>query len=209
MNNRKLMAGTALASVALWVVGLVLAQGATTSLADDATDAQVLAWVQGNEMKIIVGGWLFTSGCVIFVWFAALLRERLGDSPAATLVYTGAAMMAVFGTVTQSDLGSAIDKDNISPATAGALHHLGDVGFLGIELTLVLVFGAIAVLAFSADALPRWWGVVSAILGIVAFIGPIGWAVVIFGLPLWTLVTPWLVGRGARRRAAAPSAATA
>lgn len=209
MEQRKLLAGLGLASVALWITGLVLAQGLTTSLADDATDPQVLAWVQGNENKIIIGGWLFTAGCVLFVWFAAVLRERLGSSTAATLVYTGAAMMAVFGTLTQSDLASAIDKDSITPATAGALHHLGDLGFLGVEVTLVLFFGAIAVLAFRTDALPRWWGVVCAILAVVAFIGPIGWAVVIFGFPAWTLVTPWLVGRGSQRRASAPATATA
>src|SRR3954452_15772688 len=209
MHKRNLLGGLGLASVALWIVGLVLAQGLSTSLADDASDAQVLAWVQGNENKILFGGWLFASGCVLFVWFAALLRERLGNSLAATLVYTSAVMMAVFGTLTQSDLASAIDKDSITPATAGTLHHLGDLGFLGVELTLVLFFGAIAVLAFRTQALPRWWGIVSAILGVVAFIGPIGWAVVIFGLPLWTLVTPWVVGRGARGRAAAPATATA
>ena len=200
MHKRNLIAGLGLASVALWVVGLFLGQGATTSLADNASDTQVLAWVKGNDVKIIVGGWLFVSGCMLFVWFAALLRERLVASTAATLVYTGAVMMAVFGSLTQSDLPSAIDKDSLTPATAGALHHLGDLGFMGVELTLVLFFGAIAVLAFRTDALPRWWGIVSAILGVVAFIGPIGWAVVIFGVPVWTLVTPWLLGRGADRR---------
>ena len=207
MFKRNLIAGVGLACVALWIVGLVLGQGATSNLADNASDAQVLAWVKGNDMKIIVGAWLFISGCVLFVWFAALLRERLGESTAATLVYSASLLMAVLGSLSQSDLAPAINKNDVSPATAGALHHFGDLAFCGLEIALVLFLGAIAVLAFRTRVVPRWWGVVSAVLAVGAWIGPIGWAVVIFGLPVWTLVTPWLLGRGAGRHAVAAAPA--
>ena len=209
MHKRTTLAGLGIVSIVLWVVGLVVVNGLTTNIADNASDAQVLAWVKGNTNPILLGSWLFILGCLVFVCFAALLRDRLAPSATATVAYTAAVMMAVFGVLTQGDLVSGIDKDNVSPASAGAFHHIGDLGFVGVELSFVLFLGAIAVLAFRTAVVPRWWGVVSALVGVVALIGPIGWLAVIIGVPLWLLVTPWVLGRGAGRRAAAAAPATA
>jgi hypothetical protein len=56
---------------------------------------------------------------------------------------------------------------------------------------------------------PKWWGTVGGIVAVVLAIGPIGWAALIFGLPVWTLVTSVLLARTPRSRAATPAAATA
>ena len=55
MKNRITLASLGTAAVALWIVGLVISQSLTTNLADKPTDAQVLAWVQGNKNPIILG----------------------------------------------------------------------------------------------------------------------------------------------------------
>jgi hypothetical protein len=209
MNKRSILAGLGIAAVALWVLGLVVGTGLPTNLADDATDAQVLAWVHGNTNEILLGGWLFSVGCIVFVWFAAQLRDRLAPSMATTVAYSASVMMAVFGVLTQGDLVSGIDKNDISPATAGVMHHAGDLAFVGVELSFMLFLGAIAVLAFRTAAVPRWWGGVCALIAVVALIGPIGWLAVIFGVPLFVLVTPWLLGRGSRGRESAAVTATA
>ena len=57
--------------------------------------------------------------------------------------------------------------------------------------------------------LPRWWAALTALVAVVALIGPIGWAALVWGFPVWVLVTPWLVGRTARSRAVVASTATA
>jgi len=208
MTKRSTLAGLGILSVVLWIVGLVVAQGLSANLADNASDAQVLAWVKDNTFDIVGGAWLFVVGCMTFVCFAAQLRDRLAVSTATTVAYTASVMMAVFGVMTQFDLVSGIDKKDISPATAGVLHHAGDLGFVGVELSFMLLLGAVAVLAFRTAAVPRWWGVVCAIVAVAALIGPIGWVTVIFGVPLFVLATPWLLGRGRAARMA-PATATA
>jgi hypothetical protein len=209
-RNSALVAGVL--AVALWVVGLVVSQATTSGLSDKATDAQVLAWVHGNKNPIIMGSWLFMIGCVSFIWFAGILRSRLaaaegGTHPLSTIVFGGAVATAVMGLGTQADIATAINDKDVSAATAGTFHHLGDLFFMGAELSLIAVLAAVTVLAYRAAAVPRWWGAIGGIVAVVLAIGPIGWAGLIFGLPVWTLVTSILLARTPRSRAGATAAA--
>jgi hypothetical protein len=214
MKNRITLACLGITAVALWLVGLLISQVSTTNIPAKPTDAQLLTWVQGNKNPIITGSWLFMVGCLVLVVFAGLLRSRLADAEGGhrtlgTIAYSGAVMMAVLGMLTQTDIVSAINADSVSPASAGAFHHIGDLGFMGAELSLAVFLGAVAVLAFRTAVLPRWWAALTALVAVVALIGPIGWAALIFGFPVWLLVTPWLIGRTSRRRAGITSTATA
>ena len=209
MQQRITIAGLGVVAVALWIVGLVVGQALPSNLPSHASDQQVLAWVQANSGDVVAGAWLFMVGCVAFAAFVVLLRSRLPEGTPRTMLYTGAVMAAVGGLLTQADFVTGINKTEISPSAAAALHNLGDLGFSAAELSLVLVFAGVAGLAFSARALPRWWGALCTLFAVVALIGPIGWTMVIFGTPLFTLVTPWVVGRPARRTATASAAATA
>jgi hypothetical protein len=205
---------TGVLAVCLWIAGLVVGQGLTDNLADGASDAKVLAWLQANKNPTIVGGWLFMTGCLAFVWFAGLVRSRLaeaegGSHTLSTVGFAGAVAAAVFGIGTQSDVGSAINASDVSPATAGMFHHLGDLFFVGAELSLIVLLASVCVLAFRTAALPRWWGVFSGLVAVVLWIGPIGWAALIFGTPVWTLGTTVLLARRSRPRPAAAALAGA
>jgi hypothetical protein len=206
---------TAVLAVGLWLVGLVVSQGTTSNLSDKATDRQVLDWIQGNKNPVIMGCWLFMIGCVAFIWFVGVLRARLAAAEGGThtltnIAFGGGIATAVLGIGTQSDAASAINASDITPATAGALHHVGDLFFMGAELSLIAMLAAVTVLAFRTAVVPRWWGIVGAVIAVVLLIGPIGWAALIFGLPIWTLGTAVLVFRGPKQaRAAAPTPATA
>ena len=201
-------------TIALWIVGLVVDSSLPTKLPSHATDAQVLAWVQGNKNPIILGSFIFMIGCVSFIWFAAMLRSRLvaaeGERQTfSTLVFGGAIAMAVLGLGTQANIVTAIDSPDVSPAAAGVFHNLGDLFFVGAEVALFVVLAGVAVLAYRTAALPRWWGTVGAIVGVVALIGPIGWAALIFGFPIWVLGTTFLLARAPRTSARAAVPATA
>jgi membrane protein YqaA with SNARE-associated domain len=209
MQNRLSLVSLALGSIVLWIVGLVCENALPGKIPSHPTDAQLLTWVQSNTNDILVGSWLFMCGCILFVAFAVALRYRLPEGPLATSLFTALVMGAVFGILTQGDFAAAINKDSVSAATAGAFHHLGDYGFAGVELSLVLAFAATALLAFKAAMFPRWWGAVCGLFAVLAVIGPIGWLAVIFGLPIWTIVTPLVVGRSARRAATTPATAAA
>lgn len=196
-------------AVALWILGLVVTNETADKIPHHPTDAQLLAWIQGNTNSILSGGWLFMLGCVAFLWFAAVLRSRLvaaegGNATFATMAFAGAVAATVFGMLNAAgDVGSAIDKNSISAATAGTLHNASNAFFVCAELALVPFFLGTAIVALHARVLPRWWSWLAILIAIVLVIGPIGWAALIFGLPVWTLGTAWLLVRGGGRPAVA------
>jgi type IV secretory pathway TrbD component len=57
--------------------------------------------------------------------------------------------------------------------------------------------------------LPRWWAYFAVLIAIVLVIGPIGWAALIFGTPLWILGTTWLLLRPEQAPATRQEAAIA
>jgi len=201
-------------AVVLWIVGLIV--GASGSkIPHHATDAQLLVWVQGNKNSIILGSFIFIVGCVVFLWFASILRTRLAAAEGenhtfSTLVFGASTAMAVLGMGTKGDIVTAINPNDVSAATAGAMHHVGDLFFIGAEVSLFAVLVGTAVVAYKTAVLPKWWASLGALVGVVALIGPIGWAALIFGFPLWTLGTTVFLARQPRvagtRTAAAATA---
>lgn len=205
----------AVLSVVLWILGLVVVNRFSDKIPHHPTDAQLLTWIQGNTNSILMGGWLWILGCLSFLWFAALLRARLVEveGPVATygtLAFAGATAATVFGTLTMAgDVGAAINKDSISAATAGMLHNSGDMFFIGAELTMILFFVGTAVVALRTGVLPTWWSIFAIVIAVVLLIGPIGWAALIFGTPVWLLGTGLIVGAAGRARRPALDVATA
>ena len=205
----------AVLAVACWIAGMVVVNSFSDTIPHHPTDVQLLHWIQGNQDPITSGSWLFCVGCLAFLWFAALLRPRLAEAEGGhhtqtTLAFAGAAAATVFGLLIHlGDLAAAIDQDSISAATAGMLHNMSDMFFVGAELALIPFFVGVAVVAFRTGVLPKWWAVFSILIGIVLVIGPIGWAALIFGTPVWLLGTGLIVGSRPRARRTAVAAATA
>jgi hypothetical protein len=214
MKSRPLLIPAVLA-IGLWIFGLVVLNSFSDKIPHHPTDAQLLAWVQGNQNPIMSGGWLWAIGCLSFLWFAALLRPRLAEAEGGSHTYTvlafaGACAATVFGLLIQmGDFDAALGHDSISAATAGTLHHLSDMFFIGAELSLIPFFAGVAVVAFRTGVLPKWWAAFSVLVAVVLVIGPIGWAALIFGTPVWLLGTGVMVGSTPRVRRRAVTAATA
>jgi hypothetical protein len=155
-------------------------------------------------------------GSVCFLWFVGVLGARLmvaegGTGTVSSIAFAGGIATAVFGIANPTpDVAAAINKDDISPATAGTLHHLSDAFFVSAELSLVVLLAAVAVLGFRTRVVPRWWAAFGVLLAVVLVIGPIGWAGLLFGLPVWTLgTTAMLVRRPHGGRVAAARTAAA
>lgn len=203
----------ALLSVVLWVAGVVIVDGESSQPGDKATGQQVLAWAQNHSNTILIGSWLFMLGCLCFIWLAAELRSRLaviegGSATVSTTLFGGAVGAAVLGMAIQlGNVAVAIDKSDLEASAAGALHRFNDAFFVGTELLAIVPLASFAVLAFRTRVVPRWWGVVSVLIAVVLAIGPIGWAGLMFGVPVWTLVTAGLLAF--RRPVTAPSVAPA
>ena len=207
MFNRHSPFLIALLAVVLWVAGLVIGS-ASDNLADNASDAATLDWVKGNTNSILLGAWVFALGCLAFLWFMGILRGYLATAEGApgtlsTIMFAAATAAAAFAMATTGDVASAINKNDVTPATAGALHHLGDLFFVVAELALMAALAAFALVALRTALFPRWWAYVTLLVAVVLLIGPIGWAALIFGTPIWALVTGWWMTRAPRAAAAA------
>jgi hypothetical protein len=204
---------TGVLAVVLWILGLIVTNSLSDKIPSNPSDAQLLSWIKGNSGTVIFGGWLFMLGCVAFLAFAAMLRGRLaaaegGTATFTTLAFAGAVAGAVFGMLTAAgDVGAAINKDDISAATAGTLHNAGDAFFVAAELAMVLFFTGAAIVSLRTRVLPRWWSYFALLIAVVLIIGPIGWAALIFGVPIWTLGTTFFLLRRADAVRSAPAAA--
>jgi hypothetical protein len=189
-------------AVALWVAGLLIGNSGS-KIPHHPTDAQLLTWVQGNKNSITVGSFLFMVGCAVFLWFASILRTRLAAAEGenhtfSTLVFGAAVVMSALGAGFNPDIATALNSSNVSAATAGTVHNLGDLFFIGAEVALFPLLVGAAVVAYRTAVLPKWWASLGALVGVLALIGPIGWIALIFGLPLWTLGTTVFLARKPR-----------
>lgn len=205
-NRRWAFAGPI--TVGLWILGVFLVTKGQPG--NHATGGQILGFYKSHTNTILLGGWFFMLGCLGFVTFVSGLRARVmdGASQLAGLAFAGATMTGVFGMLfAATDVAGAIDKTEISTATAATFHHAGDLFFVCAELSAVLVVGSVAIMAWKTRVLPRWWTVYSGLLVVVLVAGPIGWLGLIFGLPIWTLGTSLFVLLGSRDRMRAAAAA--
>jgi len=197
-------------TVILWIAGIFLVTYKAPG--DHASGSDVLAWYRAHTLTIVLGGWLFMLGSLGFVTFVSGLRLRLAEAAGQAsqlpgLALVGAAMAGAFGMLTAAvDVAGGIDKNEIGPTTALAFHHAVDIFFVCAELAAILPLAAVAIVAWRTRVLPRWWAVLSGFVAIVLVVGPIGWAAVIFGLPIWTLGTSLFVLLGSRPRVRAAAA---
>lgn len=200
---------TGIVAVVLWVVGVFVIEGGDTP-GEGATDADLLAYYQENANGILAGHWIFMCGCVAFLWFAVVLWERLREaSPTARMfanvAFVGALATGMFLMLTSGpDIAAAISEDDLSEAAAAAAATLGDAFFVAAELSAILLMLGVGFLTLRTAIFPRWWAWVSFVLALILLIGPIGWAALIFGLPLWVLGTTFFLVQ--RDAAATPTA---
>ena len=197
-------------AVVLWVVGVLVIEGSDTP-GGDATDAELLAYYQDNANTILTGSWIFMLGCLAFLWFAVVLRERLLEAAPASRMFinvtgVGGVATGMFLMLTSGpDVAASISNDDISEAAAAAAAILGDGFFVAAELSAVLLMLGAGAMALRGAVFPRAWAWFSFVVGLILLIGPIGWAALIFGLPLWVLGTTFFL---LRRQGAPPPITT-
>ena len=202
------------AAVVLWVIAVILIFDGAPG--DKAPGTEIAAWFDAKTTRILVAMLLFGLGTSAFIWFLASLAARLREAegnprlPSIVLV-AGAAAAAVYSLVPAVLSAGALAYDNLnrtlSPQTAETLWVLPDGFFYASEMIAVAFMAAAALSMLRTRAFPAWYGVVTAIIALALAVAPIGWAALIFAIPIWTLVTSvWLFVGQARRPAAAPAA---
>lgn len=191
---------TGVLAVVLWIVGSIL----TGETKDKPTE--ILAQVQDDTGKLIIGAIIFLIGTGFFVWFLGSLRARLltaegGTQRLTALAYGSGIGTAVFlmGIVTPI-AAAAINEDDLNPSIAAAMVNMSDAFFLGAEYMAPVMLIAFALVAIRFGGFPKWLAWLSILIAIGMLTGWVGWIFLIFGLPLWTLIVSvlsWMRGEPA------------
>jgi hypothetical protein len=189
---------TGVVAVILWVVGTLISEGANER-PEDETPQEFLAYFQEDPNTLIGGEFVLVLGVVFFVWFLGILRGALrtaegGDGRLAAVAF-GSGLLAGLGLLLAAapTVQGAISEEDLSPEGAQTLVFLSDSFFGVTEFMLVPMFVAVGLLSLRTKVFPVWLGWVSLALALLLLIIPIGWAGVVFGFPLWTLVVSVLL----------------
>jgi hypothetical protein len=203
MEDRRITPLAGLVSVVLFVIGVFVIESASTP-GDRATGVEIAQYFDDELYSIAIGMLLWGVGTIALIWFLDGLRTHILPASAqfARLAYgfgfaVALLMLASFG----PDIAAAIATDNknalLTPGAAEAMHDLGDGFFVAAEFLLAGFYFTVGLVSLRTRVLPAWLGGASLILAVVALIPPIGWATLVFGLPLWILVVSALLWRRA------------
>jgi len=184
----------------LWVVAVFLLEGAGNPSGPDS-GAEIVEFYRDNRGPILIAATLHGMGGVLFLWFVASLRGVLGTvaAPAWLTAATviggtagGAMMLAMMG---GQSAGATTDTEILTPDVAIVFWRLAHVFFVAAELALAVFVGALAILALRRVVLTRWLGWFGLVVTVLLLIPPIGWAALLFLLPLWLVAASVVLWR--------------
>jgi len=188
----------------LWVASVVISSG---SPGENASEAECLAYIQKDTNTIIVGGFLFMLGCLAFLWFAVVLRERLaaaegGSGMLSNVAFVGAAAVGAFMMLTPGpEIAAAIiaeEEEEVSASAAAAMRMLPEAFLVAAAISAILLMLGGGIVALGTRIFPKVWAWCSFLLALLLVIPPIGWAALLLGLlPVWIVTTVFLLRRGA------------
>lgn len=200
---------TGVVAMLLWLIGVfILERGDTPD--DDTTALEVVRYFENEEVTIYVAGVLLFLGAILLVWFAGSLRQAIEAAEAGVARLASIAFGATLATAilamsnyAPEIAGAFAANENDAPLTPGAAQALWAVGdgfFVAAEFTVALLMVATAVATFRYRVFPVWLAWLSLVLALILVIPPIGWAGLIFGFPIWTVIVAVLLYlRGAPR----------
>jgi hypothetical protein len=203
MERFGLLAG-AVAAV-LWLVGVLLLEGAGNP-SGPSGGAEIVQFFIDNRTMILVAATLHGLGGFLFLWFVAALRPVLDAAGSPSWLTTatviggtagGAMMLAMMGG--QSG-GATTDAELLTADTAIVFWRLAHGFFVAAEIALALFLGALSVLALRRLVFPRWLGWFGLAVTILLLIPPIGWAALLFLLPIWLIIASVVLWRRDRER---------
>lgn len=149
--------------------------------ATDAPPAELVEFYEERSTRIVAGATLSLLAVALFVWFGAVLRDRLraelGDRGASLpgAAFGGVLLAATVGlgaeTINMAGALRAASDGGIDPAAAQAFFDISQVlGFNAAGVGLAVVVAAIAAAALRGSRLiPRWFAIPLFVLALTLF----------------------------------------
>jgi hypothetical protein len=198
----RLAALTGVAAVVLWIAGVFVIE--SVSPGDENSPEQLLAYFDNEENTLLVGVFLFALGTVFFVWFLGSLRVAFLAAEGmpgrvTAIAFAGGIGKAVFdlGVVGGTAAGAIGADEGLTPEAAQAIFWMDDAFFIGAEFMALVFMAASALVVFRTRVLPVWMGWLALVIAIGLLVVVVGWAFLLFGLPLWVLLASLLLWRAA------------
>jgi len=171
----------------LWGVQLFAAKAP-----DDPADPKAVGIIGDAVARNYVAGFALLFGAVMLVFFAAAARKSLrsgeaGESTYSAVAHGGlllaAAGFALLGVVQIALTNAANAGDAAATATIG---QLALIGWLPALAGLVPAFWGLGLGGLRNATLPKWFAIVTVVLGVVGVLGPLAMVVYLL-LPLWLI----------------------
>jgi hypothetical protein len=175
----------------LWVASLVVLEGGGNPADPDAA-AEVVEHFREDRTAILVAGLLHGLGVFAFFWFLAALRSALDVVAEAGRWLVTAALIGgvasgtmLLGMLGPQTTGATTDEELLDAGSSVAFWRLSHTFFVAAEIAFAVLAAAVGMLALRYAVFPRWLGWLSIALAILLLIVPIGWAALLFLVPLW------------------------
>jgi hypothetical protein len=188
-----------IAAVAFWVAGVLVLQGPANQPPTDASPARALVFFKTEANAILVGTFLYLIGTLFFLWFLGLMRTRLveaegGSHRLSSIAFAGGVATAI-SLLAQPAVHAtgAINNDQLSPDAAQVYLGINVAFFYAAEFATAVFLLALGLVSLRGQPFPRWLANVSLVYAVLLLIPPIGWAVLLWGFPLWLLVVSGLL----------------
>ena len=197
----------------LFTTGLVLLRHEAIYNADDAELAVLFA--RGDDLRMVIGGlYLAPFAGIMFLWFVAVIRDQIGEREdrffatvffGSGILFVALLFIGVMFAVAPSVSYRYLDQPAPTAATVDLLRALGYTTTFAFENRAAGVFlFATATIGIKSGVFPRWFSILSYVLGAILLLAVsfVDWAILV--LPAWVAVVSVfiLLRERSRRRSA-------
>ena len=200
---------TGVLAVLAWLSAVIVIEGFGDTGGNESTAEELLAYFQNDENSLYIGSVLFFLGSMLIIWFGSIVRgalfdarlDRLASIAFGSSVAVGVTSMGLLAPQIGGAFGANESEVPLTPEAAQALWYAGDGFFVATEFAAASLLVAVGLAALNSRVLPTWLGWLSLVVAVVLVIPPIGWAGLIFGLPVWILLVSFFLRHGDEVRA--------
>ena len=201
----------------LFTSALVLLRHEPIYTADDGELVRLFA--RGDDLRMVIGGlYLAPFAGIMFLWFIAVLRDQVGELEdrffatvflGSGILFVALLFVGVMFAVSPSVGYRYLDQPAPTASTVDLLRTLSYATTFAFENRAAGVFlFATATIGLKTGAFPRWFSILSYVLGAVLLLAVsfVDWAILV--LPAWVaVVSVFILLRERSRRRVARSAA--